>query len=116
MENAGETMMLGACGINCGNCDIRLATENRTIAERLAKGFSEKGIIPDATPGMFRCDGCRGDREQHWSANCRILRCCIDDKGYQHFNQCSDFAGDRLVEWSKQNERYVKALNRLREM
>ncbi|MBN2238308.1 MAG: DUF3795 domain-containing protein [Dehalococcoidales bacterium] len=108
--------MIGACGINCGDCDIRLAGTNHEIAERLAKGFSEKGIIPDATPDMFRCDGCRGDRENHWSADCFILQCCVDDKGYDYCNRCPDFACDKLVEWSNQNERYVKALNRLREM
>ena len=115
MEKSGEVMP-GACGINCGNCDIRLATDNREIAERLAKGFSEKGIIPDATPEMFRCGGCHGDRSMHWSANCWILQCCVDDKSYQYCNQCSDFVCDGLEEWSQENERYAKALNRLREM
>ncbi len=113
MEWTGDVSELGACGINCGNCDIRLAPGNKEIAGRLAKGFSEKGIIPDATPYMFRCGGCRGDKENHWSANCWILKCCVDEKGYDNCSRCSDFPCSKLEEWSTQNERYVKAMNRL---
>ena len=116
MEWTGDPSELGACGINCGNCDIRLATENKEIAERLAKGFSEKGIIPNATPDMFRCDGCRGDRSMHWSANCGILACCVDDRGQEHCSECRDFPCTQLLEWSTQNERYEKALNRLKSL
>jgi len=116
MEWTGDPSELGACGINCGNCDIRLATENKEIAEHLAKGFSEKRIIPNATPDMFRCDSCRGDRSMHWSPNCFILECCVDDRGLQNCSRCPDFPCLKLEEWSTQNERYEKALNRLKSL
>ena len=108
-----DEIMMGACGINCGNCDIKLATNDTAIAERLAKGFSEKGIIPDATPDMFRCDGCLGDRFTHWSANCWILQCCVDDKKLDNCSQCDSFTCKELEDWAEGNERYQKALDRL---
>lgn len=116
MEWTGDPSELGACGINCGNCDIRLASDDKEIAERLATGLSEKGIIAYATPDMFRCDGCRGDRSMHWSADCGILACCVDDRGQENCSECRDFPCTQLLEWSTQNERYEKALNRLKSL
>jgi len=116
MEWTGDPSELGACGINCSNCDIHLATNNEEIAQRLAKGFSEKGIIPDATPDMFKCGGCRGDRSMHWSEDCWILKCCVDDRGQENCSQCSDFPCGKLEEWSLENEKYEKAFNRLQSL
>lgn len=116
MKWTGDTSQLGACGIDCGNCDIKLATTDIAIASRLAKGFSEKGIIPDATPDMFRCDGCRGDRSEHWSADCWILKCCVDEKKLENCSQCSGFPCPELEEWSTENERYTLALDRLKSL
>ena len=62
------------------------------------------------------CTGCHGDREVHWSADCWILACCVDERGLANCSECMEFACDRLEEWAGQNDGYRTALARLREM
>lgn len=116
MEKKNNKPMIAVCGIDCATCGIRLAPDNPEIAERLVKSFQENGLIPHAEPSIFHCDGCRGDRSKHWSENCWILKCCVDDKGLEYCSQCRDFPCNELAEWSAQNERYQKAFNRLKDM
>lgn len=116
MTTKDNRSMIAVCGLDCGACGILLASDNPQMAERLAKNFREQGIIPDATPDMFRCDGCRGDRARHWSANCFMLKCCIDDKSLEFCNQCPDFPCSQLEEWATKNEKHKEALVRLKSM
>ncbi|NIV38597.1 MAG: DUF3795 domain-containing protein [Anaerolineae bacterium] len=60
------------------------------------------------------CTGCLGDRDTHWSADCWILTCCVDQRGLSNCSECETFACQRLVDWAEQNERYGAALARLR--
>ena len=108
--------MIAVCGLDCGTCGIHLATDDPELAKRLAKNFRENGIIPDAEPGMFRCDGCKGDRSNHWNEPCWMLKCCVDDKGLEFCSQCRDFPCRELEDWSVQNEKYQKAFDRLKNM
>jgi hypothetical protein len=62
------------------------------------------------------CKGCHGDRSIHWSSDCWILKCCVDDHGLEHCSECDTFPCDRLVEWSGGNDSYTSALQRLRRM
>jgi len=74
----------------------------------------ERGI--DLKVEDVRCFGCKGDRSRHWSPDCWILKCCFDEKGLEFCYQCEDFPCERLEEWAEGSERYMEALNRLREM
>lgn len=107
--------MIGACGLICEGCDIMEASHNKDISERIAKWFGEELDI-EVKPEDIHCQGCRGDREIHWSANCWILKCCVDDRGFDFCYECPEFPCEKLVEWSEENERYGEALERLREM
>jgi hypothetical protein len=40
----------------------------------------EEGADELMAYGPF-CISCRGNRATHWSADCQILKCCVDDKG-----------------------------------
>ena len=71
--------VIACCGLVCSTCGIHLAEFDRERAERLTEAFKNMGFT-DLTPESFRCDFCRGDRSRHWSANCGILKCCVDDK------------------------------------
>ena len=63
------------------------------------------------------CLGCRSDREKkHWSGNCWILSCCIDDKNLDSCHKCPEFLCEKLDAWGKENEGYAKALQRLEKM
>ena len=72
--------------------------------------------VPEILERSMYCKGCHGDRAVHWSADCLILKCCVDEKGLEFCYQCDEFTCGRLEEWSKGSESYTAALNRLREM
>ncbi len=108
-----EYYLFGACGLDCSKCEIYAATKNRVLAEQLANWMQKVNNLY-VDPRDVRCKGCRGDRECHWSANCWILQCCIDEKGLDFCNECHEFPCERLVEWSKKDKRYMEALSWLK--
>ena len=107
--------MIAACGLDCTRCDVFQAGDNPRIAQRIIDWFSsERGI--QLKPEDVHCEGCRGDRANHWSADCWILECCVDDKGLESCYECEDFPCQRLKDWAKGSERYGDALERLKGM
>ena len=114
--------MIAACGLDCSSCDVGLAPSDPGAAERLLHWFHQMGWLA-AGEGMTQvmerkmyCRGCHGDRSIHWSADCWILKCCVDDHCLERCDQCAEFPCQRLVGWSQQNESYTRALNRLQSM
>jgi hypothetical protein len=112
--------MLAACGLDCGSCEIQLAPTDPAAARVVVDWFrkqdwlsAEEGMAEVIERKMY-CNGCLGPRDVHWSADCWILSCCVDQRGHDNCSQCEAFACDRLVQWSQQNEGYRAALDRLR--
>jgi hypothetical protein len=110
---------IAACGLDCGTCDIRLAPTDSQAARRLVAWFQEmgwleeqEGIAEAVERGMY-CKGCRGDRSTHWSADCWILHCCVDERGLVFCPECARFPCERLTAWAQQNAAYAQALDRL---
>lgn len=117
-----QSSMMAVCGLDCGTCVIRLAPTDAAAAMRLVDWFRREGWLAE-DEGMVQvlerkmyCTGCLGDRDTHWSADCWILACCVDQRGYGNCSECEAFACDRLVEWAKESEGYSAALLRLREL
>ncbi len=111
----GDDLMFAVCGLDCSVCDIYKATEDKSIAKRIANYFDEKRgeKIPLE---KIACAGCRGDRDRHWSPDCWILKCCADEKGLERCNLCDDFPCEKLVDWSRTHQGYKKALERLKSL
>ena len=114
---------IAVCGIDCANCGILKASfGDAEAAEQLAGWWKSEGWMSEdegAAEVLERgphCLGCRGDRSTHWSADCWILKCCVDDKGLGSCHECGEFACEQLLEWAAQNDQYTSALNRLRRM
>jgi hypothetical protein len=114
---------IAVCGIDCTQCPLLKASQGDTqAAEHLAGWWRGEGWLKEdegAAEVLERgphCIGCRGDRSTHWSANCWILKCCVDDRGLDSCHECDDFACEQLVQWAAQNDSYTEALNRLRRM
>lgn len=107
--------MIAPCGIECDKCSVYLASDNPEMAERLADSF-KKNVDPNAEPSWFHCQGCPGDRKDHWNPNCWILVCCVDNKKLQHCNQCPEFACEGLVEWAGLREQHKNGLEYLKRM
>jgi len=72
--------------------------------------------VAEAVARNMVCQGCHGDRAKHWSADCWILQCCVDQRGLGHCHECAEFPCVRLVGWSEQNASYGRALERLRQL
>ncbi|MGD8813383.1 MAG: DUF3795 domain-containing protein [Anaerolineales bacterium] len=114
--------MIACCGIDCLHCDIRLIPTDDQAAARMIAWFQKMGWLEEGeglAEIMARsmiCNGCREDRSLHWSPDCWILRCCVDERGLQHCSQCEDFPCERLVERSREESGYGEALERLKAM
>ncbi len=103
---------IAACGLLCGSCDIRLASDDQKLAESIAEWFKTE-LNEDVSPKDMHCEGCHGPREKHWSQDCWILHCCVDDKGLENCSHCKTFPCVKLVEWATQNDGYGESLERL---
>jgi len=114
--------MIAVCGLDCGGCDIRRAPADPDAAQRVVAWFRQMGWleedegIAEVIERRMYCQGCRGDRSVHWSADCWILKCCVDDKRLEYCYECDTFPCGELVEWAQQNANYTQALDRLRQM
>jgi hypothetical protein len=113
--------MLAVCGLDCGSCDIRKAPSDPEAARRIVAWFKQEGWlkenegVKEVIERRMYCEGCREDRSIHWSPDCWILKCCVDEKGHDFCYECEVFPCERLSERSKQNNQYTEALDRLKE-
>ncbi|MCW3994294.1 MAG: DUF3795 domain-containing protein [Candidatus Bathyarchaeota archaeon] len=111
----GEKQMVAVCGLNCAKCEIFQASSNRDLAQKIVDWFKKERDTVVKVEDIC-CLGCRGDRAKHWSPDCWILKCCVDEKGLEYCFQCGDFPCEKLKEWAEENKSYGEALNRLVEM
>lgn len=115
--------MMGACGYDCGNCSIRHVPLDPMRAQDVVGWYKEmgwlaedEGITEAIVKGMY-CTGCHGSRETHWSADCAILLCCVDERGLTHCAQCPDFPCQRVISFeSDGHAQHRAAVARLRRM
>ena len=115
---------IAICGLKCGSCDIYLADKDEAKAEGILGWFKKEGWRPETMSVQefmkegALCEGCRTDPSSgiHWSANCEIKSCCLHEKQLNSCHICAEFVCERLDLWSKENEVYNKALNRLKQL
>jgi len=118
---AGQTddVPLGACGLSCGSCEIRTYPTDQAAARVVIAWFQKQGWLKsdeglsEALERKMVCHGCLGDRMAHWSADCWILQCCVDEHKLTLCAQCESFPCERLLAWSKKDASYQNALKRL---
>ena len=110
-----EKRILAACGLVCNECDIFLAENDPQLAREIVDWFQKERNL-DLKVEQVGCSGCKGDRSSHWSPDCDILNCCVDEKILEFCYQCGNFPCDKLTNRAKQNSRYREALNRLTRM
>jgi len=120
--SSDDDVMMAACGLLCGDCHIRKMPFDDEAARITIDWYREMGWltkdegVKEAVEKNMICTGCYGDRSAHWSPECWILKCCVDTKGLKHCHQCTDFPCEKLEEWSKQNDGYTKAFERLKQL
>jgi hypothetical protein len=112
---------MAVCGLDCGACDIRRVLTDPEAAERVVAWFHKKewleedeGVKEIIERGMY-CKGCRGDRSLHWSPDCPLLICCVDEKHLDHCSQCAEFVCEKLEAFANDGRRHHRdAVERLR--
>jgi hypothetical protein len=67
-------------------------------------------------PEQIACEGCFGDRAKHWSADCWILQCAVDQHHHKSCSVCGEFPCERLEKWAQGDAGYARALGRLKDM
>jgi hypothetical protein len=122
MENV-QSPMMAVCGLDCGTCEIRRAPDDPEAARVVVAWFHEMGWLEESEGiaevierGMY-CTGCRGDRSVHWSPDCPLLHCCVDEKHLEHCGQCSEFVCERLEAFANDGQTHHKeAVEHLKQM
>jgi hypothetical protein len=111
----GKEHMIAVCGIICDECLIFKAPNDPESAQKVVDWLKrEKG--EDVKPEQISCMGCRGDRTQHWSEDCEIMLCCIDEKKLDYCHECGDFPCEKIDEFVTYGEKYKEAIERLESM
>ena len=114
--------MMAACGLDCEECSLRRLPFDQEAARVSLDWFRQQGWLQEgeglaqALERKLYCQGCHGDRDIHWSPDCWILQCAVDQRGLKHCHRCVDFPCQRLVEWAVQNDGYAQALARLKQL
>jgi hypothetical protein len=118
-----QEQITAVCGLDCAGCPLRKASLGDVeAAQSLVGWWKGEGWLKEgegAAEILARgplCLGCRGDRSAHWSPDCWILKCCVDEKGLASCHECDVFPCQRLTERAKESAGYAQALDRLQSM
>ena len=91
--------VIACCGLNCAACEARIATMNNDDELRKVTAEKWKTIynVPDMSPEMINCTGCReeGVKLGHWSM-CQI-RICAASKGFETCGDCNEMETCSLI-------------------
>jgi hypothetical protein len=109
--------------LECGKCDIFLLPVNRGVQDKIIPWFKAQGWLKleeglaEVIDRKMYCKGCHSNRaDVHWSSDCAILTCCVDEHKLDNCSQCDAFVCERLTTWAGKDVRYNLALERLREL
>jgi hypothetical protein len=92
--------MISVCGLNCGVCDIFQAGKGDKEKLELIIDFFRKGRGINVDSSKIKCEGCRGNLENHWSPSCPMMQ-CSKLKKVDYCFECTDFICDKLEAFSQ---------------
>lgn len=111
--------MVAPCGTVCTECAIYRAAQDPKAAECLAREWRAGGL-PNARADWFRCQGCHGDPACLWTEDCRIRRCCVEEKRLTDCSHCEQFPCQTILGFEADGEVHHRAavanLRRMREL
>ena len=101
---------IGACGMDCNSCPFPTIHTDIGTASGWIGMFREWDVIGDnegaeeiMAKGPY-CINCQGDRSSHWSRDCLILKCCVDENKLNNCSECGSFPCDKLLKHYKTTE------------
>ena len=102
------------CGLDCENCDARLATvtNDDALRQKVAKLWSELNQV-EITPEMINCTGCRikGVKTPFCDSLCPIRQCALGRK-VETCGACGEMDGCEKLSMITGNN--AEALNNLK--
>lgn len=85
--------LIACCGLNCENCDARIATvrDDNELRETTAQKWSAMNNAPEITAATINCMGCRADgmKFAYCSDYCQIRK-CVSEKGFDTCGDCGE--------------------------
>jgi hypothetical protein len=82
--------LIACCGLNCATCDARIATvtNDNELRAKTAEKWKVQYNVPDISPEMINCTGCREAGVKFgYCEHCEI-RNCLQSKGFQTCADC----------------------------
>ena len=115
MKNTNQ--LIGCCGLDCENCDARIATvkNDDNLREKTANLWTKLNGVT-ITPEMINCVGCRikGVKTPFCDKLCSV-RNCVREKGFKTCADCSKMNICPTLGRISANSPFVlKNLNKLR--
>lgn len=107
--------MMAPCGIDCSQCDIYKAANDPEFAQKLAAQWRETWM-PKAQADWFKCHGCVADHSLCWSEDCRIYKCCVENRKLDSCSHCDDFPCEELEKWAAEYPNHQHAFEELKRM
>ena len=97
--------LIACCGIDCENCDARIATvrNDDELRDATAKKWQVMYQAPDITAESINCMGCRveGVKIAH-CYECEISN-CVKAKGFNTCGDCEDLETCQIISFVIQN-------------
>lgn len=85
--------LIACCGLDCENCDVRIATVRNDdgLREKTAREWSAMNNVPEITAATINCMGCRvgGVKFAYCSDYCQTRK-CVAEKGFSTCGDCAD--------------------------
>ena len=85
--------LISCCGINCENCEARIATvkNDDLMRQEVSAKWSVMFNSPEITPESINCTGCRmeGVKFAHCLYTCEIRK-CVHSKGFSSCAVCPE--------------------------
>ena len=92
--------LIACCGIDCENCDARIATiaDDNELRVKTAQKWSAMNNAPEITAVTINCMGCRvgGTKFAYCSDYCEIRK-CVYGKEYNTCGDCKELDNCQIV-------------------
>jgi hypothetical protein len=92
--------LISCCGINCENCEARIATmqDDDAMRKEVAARWSAMFQSSEITPESINCTGCRmeGVKFAHCENTCEIRK-CVNSKGFATCTDCAEIDSCSIV-------------------
>ena len=91
--------LISCCGLDCAACDARIATINddNVLRKATADKWATMYDVPDMSPSLINCTGCREPGVKLAHASVCEIRKCADTKGFKTCGECMEMETCNLV-------------------